>query len=404
MALNFGPHIMAIPGPSVMPERVLRAMHRASPNIYEGELIDLTATIYPDLKRVARTTGSVAIYIANGHGAWEAALRNTLIAGDKVLVLSTGRFAAGWGELATSMGIDVEVMDFGMHAAVDTNKVTQRLTDDTNNKIKAVLTVQTDTASSVINDIPAIRSAIDDASHEAMFMVDCIASLACDKFEMDDWGVDLTVAACQKGLMTPAGISFVYFNDKAEEASKRAQPGGYWDWKPRAYPEIYYQHFGGTAPTHHLYGLREALDILLNEEGIEAAWDRHTALSHAVHATLEAWGNNGKIHHNIENHHQRSHAVSTVTTDIGDAARIRKWCEETAGLTLGIGLGFGQPGSDEWNRRFRIGHMGHQNIPSTLSVLGTIDCALKALNIEHGENALANATQSLAQHVNKDAP
>ncbi|MCL4130660.1 UNVERIFIED_CONTAM: hypothetical protein GTU68_020286, partial [Idotea baltica] len=201
-----------------MPERVIRAMNRASPNIYEGELVDMTATILPDLKKVARTNGKVAIYIGNGHAAWEASLNNTLNSGDKILVLGTGRFGPGWGEIGNALGLNVELMDFGMHADADPVKLYERLTNDKNHDIRAVLTVQTDTASSVQNNIPALRKAIDDAKHPALFMVDCIASLGCEPHEMDDWGVDVMVSACQKGLMTPAGLGFVFFNDKAAAA------------------------------------------------------------------------------------------------------------------------------------------------------------------------------------------
>ena len=398
MSLKFGPTLLAIPGPSVMPERVLRAMHRASPNIYEGELIEMVDTLYPDLKTVAQTKGQVALYIANGHGAWEAALKNTICLGDKVLVLKTGRFAAGWGELAETHGIEVQALDFGMQGDADPDKLEQVLRADTEKSIKAVLTVQADTASSVINDIPKLREAIDRSGHDAMFMVDCIASLGCDRFLMDEWGVDLMVAGCQKGLMTPAGMSFVYFNDRAKEARKRANPGHYWDWVPRTAGDIFYQKFAGTAPTHHLYGLHEALDILVHEEGIENAWTRHNTIAKAVWAAVDAWGTSGSLCHNIEEADKRTVAVSTIATAPDDATRLRKWTEQEAGLTLGIGLGFGEPGSDEWNRRFRIGHMGHQNVPMTMGVLGTIDSGLKALGIDHGDGALSAAATVLAGH------
>ncbi|MCP4182415.1 MAG: aminotransferase class V-fold PLP-dependent enzyme, partial [Hyphomicrobiales bacterium] len=245
MSLNFGRTQLAIPGPSVIPDRVLAAMHRPSPNIYTGELIEITKTLYPDLKKVARTDSDVAIYIANGHGAWEASLRNTINSGEKALVLATGRFGVGWGELAKTLGIEVEYLDFGLQDDADPQKVEEVLRNDKDNKIKALLTVQTDTSTSVINDIPALRQAIDNTGHECLFMADCIASLACDRFEMDEWGVDVMVAGCQKGLMTPAGISFVYFNDKAAQVGKNTSPGQYWDWLPRTRPEVYYQQFAG---------------------------------------------------------------------------------------------------------------------------------------------------------------
>ncbi len=398
MSLNFGRTQLAIPGPSVIPDRVLAAMHRPSPNIYDGELIDLTAGLFPDLGTVARTTSDVAIYIANGHGAWEAALRNVLNPGDKVLVLSTGWFGAGWGVMGESFGLMTRVIDFGMQSDVDMDRVTEVLRADTERSIKAVMTVQTDTASSVINDIPRLRQVITETGHDALFMVDCIASLACDRFEMDEWGVDVMVAGCQKGLMTPAGLSFVYFNDKAATARKRTTPGQYWDWEPRTNPRVFYQQFAGTAPTHHLYGLREALNILVHEEGVEAAWARHRTIANAVWAAVDAWGQGGSLHHNISDPAKRSVAVSAINTGDAEAGQIRQWTEYEGGITLGIGLGFAEPGEPEYDRHFRIGHMGHQNVAMTMAVLGTIDTALKAKGIPHGDDAVAAAARVLASH------
>ncbi len=399
MSLNFGRTQLSIPGPSVIPERVLNAMHRPSPNIYHGELIDMTDTLFPDLKAVARTKHEAAIYISNGHGSWEAALDNTLVAGDRILVLTTGRFAAGWAEMAQKNGIITDILDFGMQGEADPQKLEEALRADTEGNIKAVLTVQADTASSVINDIPALRKAIDNAGHDALFMVDCIASLGCDRFEMDDWGVDVMMTGCQKGLMTPAGISFVFFNDKAAKAHKRANPSFYWDWTLRANSEIFYQKFAGTAPTHHLYGLREALDILVHEEGIEAAWARHETIAKSVWAAVDAWGNTGAMHHNIADPKKRTVAVSAVNTGVDVAGKLRSWCETHAGVTLGIGLGLAEPDTPQWDQHFRIGHMGHQNIAMVMATLGSIDTALKAQDIPHGSGALDAASTILAGHA-----
>ncbi len=395
MSLNFGRPQLSIPGPSIIPERVLNAMHRPSPNIYEGPLIDMVDTLYPDLQSVARTKHTVAIYIANGHGAWEAALKNTLKSGDRVLVLGTGRFPINWGAMAHSHGIDTQVIDFGMQDDVCQNKVADALKNDSNGEIKAVLAVQTDTASSVKNDILAIRKTIDETGHDALFMVDCIASLACDEYHMDAWGADVTVAACQKGLMTPAGIAFVYFNEKAAQARKRVQPGEYWDWVLRTQPYIFYRQFDGTAPTHHLFGLREALDMLVHEEGIKNAWKRHTTIANAIWAAIDCWGSKGSLKHNIIDKAKRSNAVSTLATGAGNATQLRNWCQKNAGLTLGIPLGFE---GDDFDSHFRIGHMGHLNPPMVMGTLGTIETALKALDIPHGEGALSAATQVLANH------
>ena len=372
-------------------------MHRASPNIYEGELIELTASLFPDLKSVARTKHHAAIYIGNGHAAWEAALNNCVSDGEKIIVLSTGRFAAGWGEVAKRLGIEVQVIEFGMQGQADPDKLQDALMADVKGEIKAVVCVQTDTASSVKNDVAALRKAIDQTGHDALFMVDCIASLGCEPFEMDDWGVDVMVAACQKGLMTPAGVSFVFFNEKASKAREAAAPTNYWDWHPRTQPEAFYQQFSGTAPTHHLYGLREALNILVHEEGVENAWARHETLARTVWAALDVWAEGGVIAHNISEIEKRTRAVSAITTSGKQATVIRKWCEANTGVTLGISLGFAEPHSEEWDRHFRIGHMGHLNPHMIMGTLGAIDTALKALNIPHGDNALNAATKVLAQ-------
>jgi alanine-glyoxylate transaminase/serine-glyoxylate transaminase/serine-pyruvate transaminase len=378
-----------------MPDRVLNAMHRASPNIYEGELLDMTHSLYPDLKTLARTSGNAAIYIGNGHATWEVCLRNTLVEGDTVLVLITGRFAEGWGEAARALGIKTQILDFGMQAPVDPTKVEETLRADKDGKIRAVLTVQTDTASSVLNDVVAIRKAMDAADSEALLMVDGMASLGCDRFEMDAWGADIYMAGCQKGLMTPAGLAFVFFNDRATDARKRVSPGKYWDWVPRVEADYFYMLFSGTAPTHHLYGLREALNMLVHEEGVENVWARHDLFARAIWAAVEAWGEGGDMALNIATPAHRSRAVTTVATGSGEAKALREWTEREAGVTLGIGLGFGEQGSQLFNSYFRIGHMGHLNIPMVMGTLGSIDCGLKALGMAHGDGALDAASRVL---------
>lgn len=396
MSLAAGREYLAIPGPSVVPDRVLRAMHRASPNIYEGSLLEMAPTIQADLKRVARTEGDCAIYIANGHGAWEAALSNTMSRGDAVLVLATGRFALGWSEVARRLGLEVEVIDFGKRADADLDRVAEALKGDAAHRFKAVLTVQTDTASSVRNDIPGLRRVLDDAGHPALLMVDCIACLACDRFEMDAWGVDVTVAASQKGLMTPPGLSFVWFNKKAAQARETADLATfYWDWQPRAEPAEFYQFFGGTAPTHHLFGLRESLDMIF-EEGLENVWDRHATLARAVWAAFEAWGADGPLELNIANPAKRSHAVTAVRVGGPQGTEIRRWVMDNAGLTLGIGLGMAEKSSPEWHNFFRIAHMGHVNAHMVLGALGSIQASLKAVGVPHGPGALDAAAEVCA--------
>ncbi len=396
MTLANGRAYLAIPGPSVMPDAVLRAMHRAAPNIYSGELTRMVPGLVTDLKAVARTGGHCAIYIANGHGAWEASLANVAGPGDRVLVLATGRFGHGWAQTARRMGVEVEVIDFGRRSTIDTDRFAQALAEDTGHGFKAVLTVQVDTATSVRNDIAAMRAALDVAGHPALLMVDCIACLAVDRFEMDAWGVDVMLTASQKGLMTPPGMAFVFFNDRADavrDAMSAVSP--YWDWRPRTRPQGFYEYFAGTAPTHHLYGLRAALDLIL-DEGIEAVWARHATLARAVWAALEAWGTQGAIAPNIADRALRAHAVTAVRTGGDDGARLQAWVTENAGVTLGIGLGMvddGQPGAGGF---FRIGHMGHVNAHMVLGMLAAIQSGLIALDIPHGPGALDAAAAACA--------
>ncbi|MFQ1701649.1 pyridoxal-phosphate-dependent aminotransferase family protein [Loktanella agnita] len=390
MSLSQGRPYLAIPGPSVIPDAVLRAMHRASPNIYEGELHELTHSLVPDLKAVAMTAQHLAIYIGNGHAAWEAALANTLSPDDTVLVLATGRFCIGWGEIAAGLGVKVETIDHGVQSSVDLARVEEALTADTAGRIKAVLAVHVDTSTSVKNDIKGLRGAMDRTGHPALLMVDCIASLGCDRFEMDAWGVDVMVAACQKGLMTPAGLSFVWYNDKADAARGRCVTN-YWDWRARTDPKMYYQYFHGTAPTHHLYGLRAALDMI-KAEGLDHVFARHATLAQVIWAAFDKWSETGPMHLNIANPADRSHAVTSIGIGPGQGDRLRKWCETQCGLTLGVGLG--RTPEDAY---FRIGHMGHVNAHMIMGVLGTIEAGLTALDIPHGAGALAAAADVVAR-------
>lgn len=393
-----GRHHVAQPGPSVMPDTVLQAMHRAAPNIYAGELHALTASLIPDLKSVARTRHNVAIYIANGHGVWEAALANVLAPAEACLALAVGRFGQGWGEMAEALGAEVTLLDAGQRAPLDMDRVEAALREDTAHRFKVVTMTHVDTSSSRKDDIAAMRALLDRVDHPALLMVDCIASLGCDRFEMDEWGVDVMVAASQKGLMTPPGLGFVWFNDRAAGV-RAAMPrvSRYWDWAPRANPDIYYQYFGGTAPTHHLFGLRAALDMMM-AEGMASIWARHDALARAIWAAAEAWGQaEGGMRLNVPDPAHRSRAVTAASLPGGNAGRLRDWVEQNAGVTLGIGLGmvpYGDPGMDDY---FRFGHMGHVNAQMVMGMLGACDAGLKALNIPHGPGALEAAARALAE-------
>jgi alanine-glyoxylate transaminase/serine-glyoxylate transaminase/serine-pyruvate transaminase len=390
VTLRFGREALSIPGPSVFPDRVLQAMQRPAPNIYEGEIVELTDTLHHDLKRVARTDGDSAIYVANGHGAWEVALANTLSPGDTVLVLASGIFATNWGRMGEAMGIKVETLDAGFRGAVDPVAVGARLAEDTSHTIRAVLVVQIDTASSVWNDLEAIGDAIRASGHPALFMVDCIASLGSVPYEMDAWGADVTVAACQKGLMTPPGISFNFIGPRAWEARDRLdRVPSHWDWDLRCRSDIYYLQFGGTPPTHHLYALREALDILLDEEGLETAWRRHGILARAVRACVGQWTLGGPLEFNILDEAHRSDAVTTLLTNGVDATALRAHARDEYGLVLGLSIGMEQAG-------FRIGHMGHLNPPMLLGTLAATEASMRSLGIDHHSGIEAAIAQIAA--------
>lgn len=397
MPLSNGRTYLAIPGPSAMPDRVLNAMHRAAPNIYEGDLVEMSAGLVPDLKSVARTRHEVAIYIANGHGTWEAAIANTIGPGDHVLVLATGPFCKGWGEMADAIGAKVEVLDFGLEAPIDLARVSDRLDQDKSHQIKAVMTVHVDTGTSLKNDVKGLRDALDANDHPALLMVDCIASLGCDRFEMDAWGVDVMITASQKGLMTPPGLGFVFFNDRADAVRGQMQRvSRYWDWRPRANPQIFSHRWNGTAPTHHLFALREALDMIA-EESLEAVWQRHENLAKMYWAAFDAWSAEpGELRMNVKRSEWRSHAVTALRMPAPKATELRRWTEHKAGVTLGIGLGLAPADDPAWHGLFRVGHMGHVNAHMVLGVVGTIDAGLKALGIPHGAGASEAAAQIAA--------
>jgi len=389
MTLNRGRQFLSIPGPTTVPDEVLQAMHRPAIDIYGGahggELLQTTLSCLADLKTVFATEGDTYIYIANGHGAWEGAVSNVLNAGDTVLILESGRFATGWGEMAASMGVETEVLTGDWCRAVDPNKVEERLRADTGGKIKAVLVVQVDTASGCINDIAAIRTAIDAAGHNALLMVDTIASLACAPFEMDAWGVDVAVGGSQKGLMTPPGLSFVAANERAKNAHKHAGlRTAYWDWTLRDEDE-HYRKYCGTPPVHLLFALRRAMDMLL-DEGLENVFRRHALLAGATHAAIEVWRQGGAFDFNITEPAERSPSVTTVRmTDGVDPGQIRAFCHDKLGVTLGLGIG------DLSGKAFRVAHMGHVNAPMMLGTLGSLEIALDVLGMTSGESTAGSA-------------
>ncbi len=397
MSLAHGRPYLAIPGPSVIPDRVLRAMHQGSPNIYEGPLIDLANSLWPDLRQVAGTKDHLAMYIGNGHAGWEAANANLFSRGDKALVIAVGQFGLSWASSARAMGIEVEVLDFGKSTPADMGRVEDALRADRDHRIKAVLACHVDTASSIRTDIPALRAAMDAAGHPALLAVDCIASLGCDEYRMDDWGVDVTVAACQKGLMTPPGLAFVWFSDKARQRCGRGDLASpYWAWGPRVDATEFWQIWDGTAPTAHLYGLRAALDMI-KEEGLAKVWHRHRVLAGSVWAAFDGWSaGNPAIGMNVASATDRASSVTAARFGAPHATRLRQWCETKAGVTLGIGLGMATETDPAYHGFLRVGHMGHVNAHMTLGALAVMEAGMVALNIPHGPGGLAAAAKVVA--------
>ena len=393
MTVRAGREFLAIPGPTVIPDEVLRAMHRPAIDIYSGELLGITDSLMTDLPKLFHTKGKAYVYISNGHGAWEGALTNVLSKGDKILVLESGRFAVGWGDFAARLGVEVETLKGDWRRAVRPEEVEARLKKDTAGEIKAILVTQIDTASGVGNDIEAIGKAIKAANHKALFMVDVVASLGCVPFDMDAWGVDVAVSGSQKGLMTPPGLGFAAANDRAREVHKKAGlRTPYWDWSSRD-GEMHYNRYAGTAPMHLMFGLRQALNMLF-AEGLENVFTRHQLLADAVRAAVTKWTEGQALTFNIEEPEERSNTVTTVLVkDKDQLTAFRDFCNQKFGVVIGAGIG------DLSGKAFRIAHMGHVNAPMVLGVLGVAEVALNALNIPHGAGGTEAAIKSLGASV-----
>jgi alanine-glyoxylate transaminase / serine-glyoxylate transaminase / serine-pyruvate transaminase len=393
VSVRHGREFLSIPGPTTVPDEVLAAMHRPAVDIYDGPLLAVTASCLEDLRRVFRTKGRTYIYAANGHGAWEAALVNLFSRGDKVLVLQSGLFAEVWGRMASSLGLEVELLSGDWRRAVDPAALAARLRADKAGAIKAVLVVQVDTASSCVNDIPRLRQAMTEAGHGALLVVDAIASLGTMPFDMDGWGVDVTVTGSQKGLMLPPGLSFIAANDKARAVhAKAGLTTPYWDWTFRE-GEEHYQKYCGTPPEHLLFGLRKSLDLLF-EEGLENAFARHRLLAEAVRRAVAVWSERGALALNITEPAERANSVTTVLMADGrDPRPLIDWCNRKCGVVLGIGIG-GLSG-----KALRIAHMGHVNAPMVLGTLGVVEAGLNALDIPHGKGGVQAAIDWLGREV-----
>ena len=396
MSVRAGREFLAIPGPTTVPDEVLRAMHRPAVEIYSGPLLALTDSLMRDVARVFHTTGRAYIYISNGHGAWEAALSNVLSKGDRILVLESGRFALSWGEHARRMGVEVEVLKGDMRRAVRPAEVEARLKADRKSPgggtFKAVLVAQIDTASGVVNDIAAIGQALRAAGHDALLMVDAVASLGCMNFDMDDWGVDVAMSGSQKGLMVPPGLGFVAASPRAREVHETAGlRTPYWDWTDREEPQ-HYKKYAGTPPEHLLYGLRQALDMLF-EEGLENVFLRHSLLAEAVRRAVGVWAEGQVLSFNVIEPSERCNTVTPVLTNGADPDALRAYCDEKCGVILGHGIG------ELSGKAFRIAHMGHVNAPMVLGTLSVIEMALAALRIPHGKGGAQAAIDWLGQQV-----
>jgi len=389
MTVANGRQFLAVPGPTNVPDAVLQAMHQPAVDIYSGPMLAVTDRCLTGLARLFGTSGRCFIYAANGHGAWEAALTNVLSRGDRVLVLESGGFAVGWGETARKLGAEVEVLPGSFRAAVDAAAFARRLKEDAGKSIKAVLVVQVDTGSGVVNDIPALRRALDEAAHPALLMVDTIASLGTMPFFMDDWGVDVTVTGSQKGLMTPPGLSFTAASERAWAAHGGANMRTpYWDWTFRSGPE-HYMKYCGTPPEHLLYGLDKALEMIF-DEGLSAIWQRHALLAEAVRRAVGVWSEGQVLQFNIVEPKERSNSVTTVLLPEGMSPQaLQDFCQERCGLTLGIGI------NKLSGKAFRIAHMGHVNAPMVLGTLGVIEVAMQALGIPHGRGGMQAAADWL---------
>ena len=393
MTVRGGREFLVIPGPTTVPDEVLQAMHRPAVDIYSGPLIALTDSLFADLTKIFRTAGRAYVYIANGHGAWEAALTNVLSRGDTVLVLESGRFAAAWGDAAAKLGCEVETLAGDWRRAIRPAEVEARLRADKAGRIKAILAVQIDTASGVVNDIAAIGKAIKAARHDALFMVDAVASLGCMPFEMDAWGVDVAMSGSQKGLMTPPGLSFVAAGSRARAVHETADlRTPYWDWSARE-GDVHYQKYAGTPPEHLMFALRRALDMLL-AEGLENVFLRHRLLAEAVRRAVDVWSQGQAIGFNVVEPAERSDTVTTVLIGDGHEPRpLVDYCNKKCGVVLGIGIG------DLSGKAFRIAHMGHVNAPMVLGTLGVIEVGLKALGIPHGSGGAQAAIDWLGEQV-----
>lgn len=365
-------------------------MLRAGGDFAERRFVELTRSCLVDLARVFGTSGQVFAFSANGHGIWEAALTNLLDPGDLVLVPGTGQFSRSWAEMARRLGIEAIELPADWRRAADPAAVEAALARDEGRQIRAVLAVHTETATSARTDLAALRQALDRTGHPALLVVDVIASLGIEPFAMDALGVDAALAASQKGLMLPAGLAFLALGAKGMAAAERCRhPRRYWDVQFRRGDEAY-MWWHGTPPVQMIWGLRAALDMLL-EEGLEQVTARHLEIAEAVRRCVAAWSTAGTLELNVIVPEERANAVTTILAAKGvDPDRLRRRCAEELAISIGGGLG------DLQGRAFRIGHLGDINATTILGVLAGIQVALRRCGIAHGAGGLEAAVDWVA--------
>jgi len=381
-----GRHFLQIPGPTNVPDRVLRAIAMPTIDHRGPEFAELGKEIVAGLRRVLQTKGTVVVYPSSGTGAWEAALVNTLSPGDRVLMVETGHFATLWRQMATRLGLDIEFVPGDWRHGVDPEGLAEKLAADREHRIRAVCVVHNETSTGVASRIPEIRAAIDGARHPALFMVDTISSLASIDYRHDEWQVDVTVAGSQKGLMLPPGLGINAVSDKALAAAKTAKlTRSYWDWQ--AMSETGQTGFFPYTPaTNLLYGLREALTMLLDEEGLPAVFRRHARHGEATRRAVAAWG----LEVLCADPREYSNSLTAVMVPGGfDADRVRDIILDGFDMSLGTGLGKVK------GKVFRIGHLGHFNDLMLCGTLCGVEMGLHRAGIPHRAGGVAAALEFL---------
>jgi alanine-glyoxylate transaminase/serine-glyoxylate transaminase/serine-pyruvate transaminase len=383
-----GRHFLQIPGPTNVPDRVLRAIDLPTMDHRGPDFARLGKSVLAGMKRVFRTEQSdVVIYPASGTGAWEAALVNTLSPGDKVLMAETGHFAALWQRLAARLGLQTEFLPGDWRHGADPGAIEKRLRTDAQRAIKAVCVVHNETSTGVTSRIAEVRRAIDASGHPALFMVDTISSLASIDYRHDDWGVDVTVAGSQKGLMLPPGLSFNCISPKALVAAKSAAlPRSYWAWDEML-ASGKSGFFPYTPATNLLYGLREAISML-EEEGLENVFARHRRHAEATRRAVRAWGLEVLALESAE----YSASLTAVLLPAGqDADRVRKVVLEHFDMSLGTGLG------KLAGKVFRIGHLGDFNDLALMGTLAGVEMGLELAGLSVKREGVQAAMAFLAE-------